>query len=127
MRFVALTLWPKLLYESRALPLSLKDINPYRIDAGPELDAAIHQFVFGQADNGARPRYSLERNEAEKVAARLKADYGLGVVTGRTRLASKPWFARYENDPSTSTEVIAETESLAICRLALVRISRDAE
>jgi hypothetical protein len=39
-------------------------------------------------------------------------------------MATKRFFARYDSDPSTATEVLAETEPLAICRLALILLKR---
>jgi hypothetical protein len=39
-------------------------------------------------------------------------------------MSSRKFFARYDSDPSTATEALAETEPLAICRLALVLIKR---
>lgn len=89
------------------------------------MDAAVHLFMTGTAPTLGCPTYSTDPKLAEKVAAKLKSEYGLTVEAGRTRIARKPYFARYDTDPSTSTEVIAETLPLAICRLALVRMTRD--
>jgi hypothetical protein len=54
----------------------------------------------------------------------LKSNFGKPIVIGQTRMANKKFFARYDSDPSTATEVLAETEALAICRLALILLKR---
>lgn len=96
-------------------------MNPYNIQAGPELDRLIHVRVMGQPEGDA-PAYSSDETLARRVLGRLKADSGRTVVVGRTALRrGRRYFARYETDPSDGTEVLAETLSLAICRLALLR------
>ena len=101
-------------------------IDPYKMPAGPELDAAIQRLLFEKAAaSSGCPNYSEDPLEASKVIVKLKTRLGEVVITGRTRIKSKPWFARYDKDASTSTEVVAETSSLAICRLALLRVMRE--
>ncbi len=96
------------------------DVNPYEIAAGPDLDRLVHRHVMGQND-GELPPYSTDEKAARQVLSRLKSFSGKTVVTGRTALRKKRWFARYESDASDGTEVLAETLALAICRLALLR------
>jgi hypothetical protein len=90
------------------------------------LDLIIHRTLFGQAtENDSAPAYSTNVSESAKVRSRLKSAYGHPIVVGQTRMSSsRRFFARYDSDPSTATEVLAETEPLAICRLALVLIKR---
>jgi hypothetical protein len=104
---------------------SIKDTNPYSFPAGPELDDLIHRGLFGaNRENGRTPSYSTNPSESSRVRTRLKANYGHPIVVGQTRMATKRFFARYDSDPSTATEVLAETEPLAICRLALILLKR---
>ena len=99
----------------------IKDVNPYTFPAGPELDAIIHRKLFGQnAENVTVPPYSTNSSESSKVRSKLKSNFGHPIVLGQTRMANKRFFARYDSDPSTATEVLAETEPLAICRLAAI-------
>lgn len=107
------------------MSLPIKDANPYSFPAGPELDAIIHQGLFGATkENGRVPSYSTNAAEITKIRSRLKSNFGHPIVTGQTRMATKRFFARYDSDPSTATEVLAETEALAICRLALILLKR---
>ena len=96
-------------------------VNPYHVPAGGELDALIHQQVLGNQIEGRCPSYSTDKVEAERLKTALKRLLGREIVTGQTRIRGRGWFARYESDPSTSTEVLADTYPLAICRLALLR------
>lgn len=94
--------------------------DPYRFPPGEELDRVVHERIFHSASVTDILPYSTEQRAADKVKSRLKEMYGLPVSVGSTRLKSKPFFARLESGPSTSTEVLAESCPLAICRLALV-------
>ncbi len=96
-------------------------INPYHAVAGPQLDALIHQKVLGNSADGACPAYSTDAALADQVRRSIEKTYKEPVITGRTQIRGRSWFARYERDPSTSTEVLAETYPLAVCRLALLR------
>lgn len=103
----------------------IKDVNPYAFPAGPELDEIIHRKLFGQnTENVKAPPYSTNVFESSRVRSKLKSNYGKPIVVGQTRMAHKRFFARYDSDPSTATEVLAETEPLAICRLALILLKR---
>jgi hypothetical protein len=102
----------------------MSDFNPYEAQAGRELDQLI-QLRFMRETGAETPAYSTDERAARRVLARLKAETGRAVVTGQTSLRKQRWFARYETDPSDGTEVLAETLALAICRLALVRITKD--
>ncbi|MGV3774530.1 MAG: hypothetical protein ACO1QB_16645 [Verrucomicrobiales bacterium] len=66
------------------------------------------------------PAYSSDEKLANKVKAHLKATYGHKIVVGPTKLKDSPWFVRLDSDPSTSTEVLADSAALGICRLALL-------
>lgn len=103
---------------------AMHEINPYRIQAGPELDRLVHIHVMRQP-NPEIPPYSTDEKESRRVLNKLKTDLGRTVITGRTAMRKQTWFARYETNPSDGTEVLAETLELAICRLALVRASRE--
>jgi len=96
------------------------DVNPYELPPGPELDRLVHLEVMGGRD-GQCPAYSTDDKAARQVLAKLKSFAGRTVVTGRTALRKKRWFARYESDASDGTEVLDESLALAICRLALLR------
>jgi hypothetical protein len=103
----------------------LHPINPYTLPAGPALDAFVHRLVLEKKTEEPCPSYSTDPAEAERVRAQIKARFGAVITTGKTRITTRPWFARYGTDPSGSTEVLAETLPLAICRLALLRVSRE--
>ena len=85
---------------------------------GPEMDRAVHDQFF--AGNGDVLPYSTEESSAEKVRSRLKAMYKCPVLVGETKTRPRKYFARFDTGPSTATEVLAETQPLAICRLALL-------
>jgi hypothetical protein len=104
---------------------AIKDINPYTLPAGRELDEMVHQRLFGSKDTAAQiPQYSVDPAASAKVCSKLKALYGHPIIVGQTRMAGRKHFARYDSDPSTATEVLAETEPLAICRLAVILMKR---
>ena len=110
-----------------AITSVIKDQNPYTYPAGPELDLIIHRNLFGKNGQNERvPPYSTNLSEGSKVRSRLKSSFGHPIVVGQTRMSSRRFFARYDSDPSTATEVLAETEALALCRLALILILRNA-
>ena len=67
----------------------------------------------------------MDEKEARRVLARLKAITGRSVIVGQTALRKTRWFARYETDPSDGTEVLAESQALAICRLALLHAAKE--
>lgn len=96
----------------------LHGLNPYKAVAGPQTDDAIQNRYFSAGVPA--PSYSSDDSAAEKVRARIKAIYGYPVQTGQTKTHPRRYFARFESGPSTSTEVLADTLALAICRLALV-------
>jgi hypothetical protein len=103
----------------------MTELNPYRIPAGPELDALIHKHVMAEAAVAdACPRYSTVSAQARKVVAKLKASFAISVIFGETSLADRPWFARIRG--KHGMEVLAETLPLAICRLALLGVREEA-
>jgi hypothetical protein len=97
------------------LPLN----NPYKAEPGVDLDRQIHQIFFPNNSSSPAP-YSTDDKAAEKVRNRLKSLYRYPVVTGQTQTRPRHFYARFESGPSTSTEVLADTYPLAICRLALI-------
>lgn len=84
----------------------------------------IHSHLFGSDGDKEIPPYSVDPGAAAKVRSKIKSRYGHPVVVGETRMASRRHFARYESDPSTATEVLAESQPLAICRLAVLLMKR---
>ena len=102
----------------------MSDLNPYTVQAGPELDSVIHLRVMRQTGS-VFPPYSSDEKAAKRVLARLRSDSKRTVVVGQTALRKKRWFARYETNASDGTEVLAETLELAICRLALLRFDKE--
>ena len=92
-------------------------MNPYTLPAGAELDEAVSKLLCPGSETLP---FSTDERLADKVKSQLKALYGYPIVEGKTRLASRKFFARFDSGPSTSTEVLAETRSLAICRLAVL-------
>jgi len=101
--------------------------NPYKANAGADLDIRLHDYFF--ANTADQPlAYSTDEKAADKLRARMRSFYGYRVETGTTSLRHARFFARLESGPSTSTETLAETYPLAICRLALVvAMRRDPE
>jgi hypothetical protein len=99
---------------------SMEITDPYQAQPGETLDLAIHSQVFGVSGVDNCPPYSTDDKESNKVKRALKSEFGVTINTGKTQIRSKPYFARYGSDPSTSTEVVAETLPLAICRVALL-------
>ena len=82
------------------------------------MDRAIHEQFFS-GDGEVLP-YSTDVSAAGKLKSRLKAMYKCPVLIGETKTHPKKYFARFDSGPSTATEVLAETQALAICRLALL-------
>ena len=96
-------------------------MNPYRVNEGPELDRFLHRQLFDFCDEGRGiPAYSSDETASSKVKARLRALRGHAVAIGRVGGRERSYFARLESDPSTATECIAQTQPLALCRLAAV-------
>src|SRR5687767_9514514 len=94
-------------------------INPYRVAAGPQLDKLVQATVFGKNENSC-PAYSTNDEQANKLKVQIQVLCKTPVITGKTRIRKGVWFARFGKDPSTATEVLAESYPLAICRLALL-------
>lgn len=85
----------------------------------------IHARLFGNKDETVlAPAYSTDTSASGKVRSKLKSVYGHPIIIGQTRMSGRKYFARYDSDPSTATEVLAETEPLAICRLAAILLKR---
>ncbi len=100
--------------------------DPYRIPAGPELDLRIHKEIFHQSDTSDVPPYSTDESFGKKVLRQMRSDRRRSFKTGETNIRNETWyFARYGTDPSTSTEVLSQSMTLSICRLALVISSHD--
>lgn len=100
--------------------------DPYKTEAGPELDAVIHGRLMKQTlPAGSCPAYSSDDSLARQVLSRMRTGKP-SVIVGRTNLPGRTWFARFERDAMDGTEVFADTFALAVCRLALLRLE-DAE
>ena len=99
--------------------------NPYQASPGEDMDRFIHGRLFGESVDGDCPAYSKDDRQAQRVKRKLRINYSTSITTGKTRIRARPFFARYGSDPSTSTEVLAETMPLAVCRLALLLLQRD--
>ena len=99
---------------------ALTQLDPYKLPPGRELDRLVHERLFSNDGNSDVPEYSADQKAADKVRSRIKNLYGHSVTLGETKLRSRRFFARLESGPSTSTEVLAESYPLAICRLALI-------
>lgn len=98
-------------------------VDLYRIEAGPELDRLVHEKVFRAEPSHSIPLYSTDEELAKRVYHEIRKRFDSSVVIGKTRGSNaKRYFARYGSDPSTSTEVLAETLPLAICRMAALRL-----
>ena len=96
--------------------------DPYKAQAGPELDTVIHLRLMNQpVSNEPCPAYSTEDKLAKRVLSKLRTGRS-AVIVGRTELEGRTWFARYERNAMDGTEVFASTFALAICRLALLRL-----
>ncbi len=96
--------------------------NPYFLSSGVELDEKVHLQVFGLKETNDCPDYSVSQKMAERVRVKLVKRFKIPIVFGETsiRTRDRRFFARWETDPSTSTEVLAESIPLAICRLAIL-------
>ena len=94
--------------------------NPYRAVAGEELDRLIHQKLFAESPSGGCPPYSTDETASLAVVTKLRKMFHIPLVTGKTHSRPVRFFARWDSGPSTSTEVLAETLPLAVCRLALI-------
>lgn len=94
--------------------------NPYRALAGEELDRLIQQKLFADTSNGQCPPYSTDEAASLVVVTKLRKMFHIPLVTGKTHSRPVRFFARWDSGPSTSTEVLAETLPLAVCRLALI-------
>jgi hypothetical protein len=104
----------------------IDEINPYTLGPGSETDLLLHKrFFAGRGSSENVPSYTTDESASERLRARLKAVYGHPIVVGQTRMKSRRFFARYDSDPSTSTEVLAPSIPLAICRLAVLLMRRD--
>ena len=102
---------------SREILQNVKGVNPYTLPAGRELDRMIGEAYFPSSQAEELP-FSTNEGLAQRVRGQLQTKYGHRVAVGKTKVARKPFFARFESGPSSSTEVLAETLPLAICRLA---------
>ena len=106
--------------------MELSSIDPFKVEASPGLDAVIHEELFEGDENIECPSYSSRRQSGLKVASKLEIHYGIIVRLGRLRVKEhKMYFARAGTDKDTSTEILAVSLSLAICRLAIVLLQRE--
>ena len=100
------------------------NINPYKAIAGASLDHELSQAYNTVLETMVRP-YSGEVKAANLLKARIESSFRASVVTGQTRTNPPLYFARLDNDASTSTETTGETYPLAISRLGLVLAYRN--
>jgi hypothetical protein len=84
----------------------------------------VHREVFNL--EGEAPPYSTSDALARKLKAQVESRFRILILTGRSKMRHRPFFARYESDESDGTEVVAETLPLALCRLALLRARKQA-
>jgi hypothetical protein len=101
---------------------SLINGNIYKFPASEELNKVIHHDILHK--ESPIPDYSGEKDAAQSLERELRRTLPAKIVVGRVRRPVGHWFARYESDPSTATEVVAETYPLAISRLAVLCSSR---
>ncbi len=94
--------------------------NPYKMSAGPSLDALIHPQVFGKDDCDSCPCYSTDPKWATKVKAQLVKRFKYAITSGETNQPPQRFFARWETGYSTATEVLTTSEPLAICCLGIL-------
>jgi hypothetical protein len=97
----------------------MMSFNPHRIRAGRALDYLVQEHLMSRGIESC-PEYSRDPVAAFRAANELKAAYGVSIVTGRTTLNDRPWFARVAE--KRGVEVLAETLPLAICRLTLLKL-----
>jgi hypothetical protein len=102
----------------------METFDPYVAAAGRELDAWIHFRVLKNGLSHEYPAYSSDERAACDLKQWVEDQFQIEIVVGRTELRTKRWFARYEFDPGNPTEVLAETEPLAICRLCALAAQR---
>ena len=88
------------------------------------MDRLIQENFFSDAIVGEAPAFSMSERESARVVVALRKKYSRKIVVGKTNMRPAKFFARLETDPSTSVEALAETEALAICRLAAVLATR---
>ncbi|MBI2948650.1 MAG: hypothetical protein HYY23_13485 [Verrucomicrobia bacterium] len=94
--------------------------QPHEWPASRELDAFIHYQVLKNASTSDCPHYSTDSTTAEHLRRRLAQDYNLRIVTGRTSVPGRTWFAQAELEPGHPTRVLTESFPLCICRLAML-------
>ena len=101
----------------------MSGVDYYRIPAGDELNLLVHKKLFPHKAPGNCLQYSEDEAAAQVALRQLKSKIDSTIVTGKLRSSRRArYFARYGADPSTSTEVLAETLPLAICRLIALRL-----
>jgi hypothetical protein len=103
-------------------PLTL---NPYQFPPGPALDKLIHSQIFKASASVPFKPYSTSESGAAELRRELALLWGYPIVVGRSHIRHKSWFARCESDPSTCTEVLAETWPLAVARLAAIFVEKN--
>ncbi len=102
----------------------IESSNPHQEPASRELDAYIHHRVLKNPLSHHYPNYSADPTAAENLRRTLQQKYKTKIISGRTAIFGKTWFARYELDPGNPTEALAESYALAVCRLAILLAKR---
>ena len=93
-------------------------VNPYKAVAGTELDECVHS-VLGSPSVEV-PEYSKCEYAAKSLVKSLKKKLRTKVKVGRASRGM--WFAQFGTDPSTSTEVLADSMPLAVSRMAVLSL-----
>lgn len=95
------------------------------IQAGPALDRAVAQFVFGRTGKKAEP-YSTDRDAALSILEELPLFVASDDPSNEKHDPSRPWLAgRFHYDPAirgftTIIRVAAPTLEVALCKAALL-------
>jgi len=96
------------------------DIN--KLKPSSFLDESIYVNLM---DYGiTRQEFSTDVKAAKNLVKLLRKHLGTRVETGKASRGK--YYARYGTDPSTSTEVLAETMPLAVSRMALLALTKSA-
>jgi len=94
--------------------------NPYHFPAGKELDSIIHLTILGKMLDDDPPRYSTDKKQSEKLLGVMKYRFKGTIRTGRAQSHRRIFFARHESTTRRFHEVLAESQELAVCRLAVL-------
>ena len=92
----------------------------YKLQASNFLDESIYVNLM---DYGIeRQEFSTDVKAAKYLVKVLRKPLGTKVETGKASRGK--YYARYGTDPSTTTEVLAETFPLAVSRMAMLALNK---